>query len=326
MGLHDRDYMREPERRPWDFLRWLTALHWIVWANVIVFILQFIFQAGVRTVTDESGYEQTIPLGGVSVDGLAQGRFWTAITYMFVHSGPLHLVANMFMVWFAGKRVMALLGQRHFLNIYFLSGLVGAAAELMVRAYAEGDTQIPIVGASACAFGLVLALAVMFPEEQITALIYFVLPVRARLWTMAMVMVAVTAAMGLFFLFFFNDSRGAQMANFAHLGGAFMGWYYMRLIGYGGGAMSSERLWRERDPRSLARRPEVVRARRRRLAENIDMEAAADKTASPPDLIREEVDPILDKISEQGIASLTEEERRILERASREIGRNKPGF
>lgn len=323
MGLHDRDYMREPEHRPWDFLKRLSALHWIVWANVIVFILQFIFQVGARTVVDESGFELSIPQGGVSVDGLAAGRFWTAFTYMFVHDGPLHLVANMLMVWFAGKRVMELLGQRHFINIYFLSGLVGAAAELMVRAYVKGDTQIPIVGASACAFGLVLSLAVMFPEEQITALIYFVLPVKARLWTMAVVMVVVTAALGLFFLFFETDSRGAQMANFAHLGGAFMGWYYMRLIGYGGGAMNAERLWRERDARSFARRPEMVRARRRRLAENIDLGAATEKNVAQGDLIREEVDPILDKISEQGIASLTEEERRILDRASRELG--KPG-
>lgn len=321
MGLHDRDYMREAGGGPWEMLRRINALHVILAINITVFILQFVFECFSRRVIDETGAEQFIVYGGVSVDGLARGRFWNAVTYMFVHGGPLHLAANMLMVWFAGKRVLALLGTRHFLNIYFLSGLVGAAAELVIRAYAKQDVQIPIVGASACAFGLILALAVLFPDEQITALIYFVFPVRLKLWTMAMVMLSATVALGLFFLFFFTDSEGARMANFAHLGGAVTGWYYMRLIGYGGRPMTYERLWRERTAAgTLSPRPELARARRRKLAADLEIDVSSVKPADPSgDLMRDEVDPILEKISEQGMSSLTDDERRILERASREI-------
>lgn len=312
--------MRDGARNPWDMLHRINALHVIVAVNIIVFVLQYVFECFSRRVIDATGAEQFIVYGGVSVEGLARGRFWNALTYMFVHGGLLHLGANMLMVWFAGKRVLALLGTRHFLNIYFLSGLVGAGAELVIRAYAKQDIQIPIVGASACAFGLVLALAVMLPEEQITAMIYFVFPVRLKLWTMAMIMLSTTVALGLFFLFFYTDSEGARMANFAHLGGAVTGWYYMRLIGYGGRPMTYERLWSERAGGTFSPRPEMARARRRRLAAEMDIDMDSVKPHDPSaDLMRDEVDPILEKISEQGMSSLTDEERRILERASREI-------
>jgi hypothetical protein len=67
----------------------------------------------------------------------------------------------------------------------------------------------------------------------------------------------------------------------------------------------------------------MVRARHRRLAVNLEIDADSVPPRNPTaDVIREEVDPILEKISEQGMASLTDDERRILERASREIGRS----
>ena len=321
MGLHDRDYMRQPTRSPWELLRGLNALHVIIWANIIVFVAQYFF----GVLGEDDGSEKFMPYGGVSVEGLAGGRFWTAVTYMFVHGSLLHVGGNLLMIYFAGRRVLELLGTRHFLNIYFLSGLVGAAAELLVRAYAQGNMQTPLVGASACGFGLFFALAVMLPHEEITALIYFILPVKMRLWTMAMILLAVSVGLGLFSLFFMKGSEAASVANFAHLGGALTGWYYLRLIGYGGMPMTYERLRRERAVSPFGPRPEMVRARHRRLAVNLEIDPdAVRQSNSKAGVISEEVDPILEKISEQGMASLTDEERRILDRVSREIGR-KPG-
>ncbi|MBX7207215.1 MAG: rhomboid family intramembrane serine protease [Verrucomicrobiaceae bacterium] len=312
--------MRPQTRSPWELLQGVNVLHVIIWANVIVFVAQYVFGAlGERLVFDD-GTEQFMPFGGVSVEGLSKGRFWNAFTYMFVHGSLLHVGGNLMMIYFAGKRVLALLGTRHFLNIYFLSGLIGAAAELVVKAYAQGNTQIPIIGASACGFGLFFALAVMFPHEEVTALIWFIFPVRMRLWTMALGFLGISAGLGVFFMFFMRQSEAASWANFAHVGGALTGWYYLRLIGYGGLPMTFERLRRERSAFGL--RPEMVRARHRRLSVNLEMDAGSSKARdSMADLISDEVDPILEKINEQGMGSLTDEERRTLERVSREISR-----
>ena len=323
MGLHDRDYMRQQTRSPWELLQGLNALHVIIWANVIVFMAQHFFGIlGERSILDD-GSEQFMPYGGVSVDGLAAGRFWTAITYMFVHGSPLHVGGNLLMIYFAGKRLLALLGTRHFLNIYFLGGLVGAAAELLIQGTVRPELHTEIIGASACGFGLFFALAVLFPQEEVTALIYFIFPIKMRLWTMAMILLAVSVGLGLFSLLFMKGSEGGSWANFAHLGGALTGWYYLRLIGYGGMPMTYERLRRERALSPFGPKPEMVRARHRRLAVNLEIDADSVPPRNPTaDVIREEVDPILEKISEQGMASLTDDERRILERASREIGRS----
>lgn len=324
MGLHDRDYMRQQGRSPLELIQGLNALHVIIWINVIVFVAQYFFGVLGERLILEDGSEKFAPYGGVSVSALAGGRFWTAFTYMFVHGSLLHVGGNLLMIYFAGKRVLALLGTRHFLNIYFLSGLVGAAAELLIQGYARPDMPTEIIGASACGFGLFFALAVLFPHEEITALIYFIFPVKMRLWTMAMGLVAVSAGLGLFSLLYMKGSESANWANFAHLGGALTGWYYLRLIGYGGTPMTYERMRRERAVSPFGPRPEMVRARHRRLSVNLELDpdAVERQRNSATDAISEEIDPILEKISEQGMGSLTDEERRTLERASREIGRN----
>jgi hypothetical protein len=114
-----------------------------------------------------------------------------------------------------------------------------------------------------------------------------------------------------------------DVAHFAHVGGALTGWYYMKLIGYDGHVMTFERLYRERTQSPYGRRPAMARTRRLAVDLEVDTEAARRKSSGNPttDMIRDEVDPILDKITDLGSGSLTEEERRILERASREIGR-----
>jgi hypothetical protein len=115
-----------------------------------------------------------------------------------------------------------------------------------------------------------------------------------------------------------------QNAYFAHLGGAFLGWYYVRLMGYGGYPMTYERLWRERQPTRRTQRHAVARVRRERAVPEMDAAAARKRQQQPgrSDLaIMDDVDSILDKISVHGISSLSEEERRLLDEASREISR-----
>jgi membrane associated rhomboid family serine protease len=303
----------------------MNALHVIVWLNVTVFVVQYLFGVWMQEVVVGDGESKGIalvPYGALSLQSLSEGRFWTVVTYMFVHGSVLHVVVNLIMIWFAGRRVLALLGQKAFLQIYFFSGMTGAAMELLLKATVNHDTTTPLVGASAAAFGLLTALAVMLPYEQITAMIYFIIPVNMRLWTMAMIFVGFEVFLGVVGLFW-PEFEMLKVAHFAHVGGALTGWYYMKLLGYDGNVMTFERLHRERAQSPFMRRPAMARTRKLGVNLEVDVEAARKKTSGDAtvDMIREEVDPILDKISDFGISSLTEEERRILERASREISR-----
>jgi hypothetical protein len=88
--------------------------------------------------------------------------------------------------------------------------------------------------------------------------------------------------------------------------------------------MTYERLWRERQPARRAQRHAVARVRRAQATPEIVLEAARKRQQEPGRsglATMEDVDSILDKISTHGISSLSEEEKRLLDEASREISR-----
>ena len=332
MPLYDRDYMRDQPPRRRVARSWLpqwTALHWIIAVNVAVFLAQHVFGLWVAGEPGDPSL-RTQPLGGASVDALLEGQVWTPLTSLFVHRNALHLVFNLVAIWLAGSRVVSLLGSRVFLHIYFLSGLIGLALQFAVSYFILGSTGFTIIGASACAMGLVLAFAAIMPHESVTMMLYFIIPVNVTMSHLATLILGLNATLGLTALVW-HGAPWADYASFAHLGGALAGWYYVRLLGYGGQPMTYEQLWKQQSaPRPRPQRREVARVRRSRPAPAPEMDEVAvrrrqqspGRAVSP---VVEEIDPILDKISTLGMGSLTESERRQLEAASREMaGRDRP--
>ena len=323
MALYDRDYMREGSPRSvYGMVRGLTAFQVIFGINVAVFIMQFVFETG------GVGHPRTgeyMPLGGVSVDELTHGNVWTLFTYMFVHGSVAHFVLNMMLLWFAGRGVQQLFGSRHFALIYLFSGIIGASLEMAVNGFVLGDTATPLVGASASVFGLLMALAVVLPEEKITAFIYFIIPVQLRLWTLAKGLFIIHLVFGLAGVLFHILPEGMKIAYFAHLGGAAFGWFYARSLGYGGRPLTYASQWQPAQYQQQ-RKPAMARTRVRPLSElEIDtVPLAAQRPHDPVAALMEEVvNPLLDKISLHGKDSLSKDEQRTLEQASRELERHR---
>jgi hypothetical protein len=156
-----------------------------------------------------------------------------------------------------------------------------------------------VVGASACAFGLVAAFAAFFPDRELTMLVFFVIPVLMRAKTL-LIFSAVLAVAGVVFS---ESIFGGHVANAAHLGGMAMGFFFVRIILQGH--------W----PRWLGtwRAPEKA-APRRPLAE-------WPEGKSTDEFVANEVDPILEKISAHGLQSLTAREREILEKAREKMAK-----
>ena len=321
MALEDRDYMREaPVEKQWGGL---TAFHAIIALNIAVYILQHGLGVFATAING-----QLIPEGGVSVQALGRGQFWTAFTHMFVHGHFFHLAFNLLLLWPGGRGVQQLFGGLHLVLIYVFSGLLGAAAELTVHGVVSHDIYSILIGASASAFGLLTALAVATPAEEVTALVTFVIPVRLRLWTLVKILCALQLVLGVASLVPGLMPAEMRIAYFAHLGGAAAGWFYARSLGYGGRPQSFGSHWQPELTRS-GRQPEMARARRRMAASSKEDEAgellqqpptSADPVAS---IIEGVVNPLLDKINLHGEASLTEEERLRLKNASDEVKRHR---
>ncbi len=211
----------------------------------------------------------------LSREGLARGYFWQVGTYIFLHGGFVHLLVNCLGLFFAGREVEALCGPRHFLRIFFLGGIIGGLVQL-----AAGPAGIELVGASGGVCAVLLAFTTLMPEMEIAALLFFVIPVRMKAKWLGRAVILLSIGFAVF------GGQG-NIGHMAHLGGAIVGWAYVRRLGYG----LPLRWWR-RGPR-----------------------------APSAHYVSGEIDAILDKIAREGIHSLTPEERRALERGRDAIAR-----
>jgi membrane associated rhomboid family serine protease len=240
--------------------RWVLRL---IVANVIVFLLQ---QAR-ASVTQEL----------VFVPVLLFAKPWTLITYMFLHGNLSHILFNMLGLLFFGPRLEIQLGERDFLLLYFISGIVAGLVSFVTP-------YTPILGASGAVYGVFLGFAYYWPRENIY--IWGVLPVQARF------MVAFMTALSLFGGFGFTSDN---VAHFAHLGGFLGGFLFVKFL---------DRKKKVIDQIvSILPPPDTSKWR------------SIDRTKLH-EVNRTELDRILDKINASGFNSLSMSEREFLDRFS----------
>jgi hypothetical protein len=133
-----------------------------------------------------------------------------------------------------------------------------------------------------------LAYATILPELEMTTLLLFMVPVRLKMRRVGQIALFAAIALLLF-------DRSGSVGHSAFLGGAVAGWFYAHLLGFG--------------RTSLLQR--MLRKRR--------VEAARLRSLSADQFVAEEIDPLLEKISRRGLASLSRRERRLLEQARKKI-------
>lgn len=230
--------------------------------------------------------------------GAAAQRPWTFLTYMFAHVSLLHLTVNGLMILLFGPAVERRMGGAGFVRYVLVCGLGGplAAFGLMFL----GADPIPFVGASAAAFGIALAFALAWPSARV-----FVFPLP---WPVpAPALVGLLALMAL--VPFLVDAHGG-VSQLAYLGGFALGFLYLK------GGELAERRGTLPDGVAPAEPVLVVHSPEQQHAEG-------EPEAPPPARSEadEEMDRLLDKISRQGIASLTAAERRFLDEVSRQLRR-----
>jgi len=278
----DRSTVRGPFQRlsgPFRDLvaRFGSVTQLIIAVNVIVFFVQLICNA-----VNFPYFEQYLAL---SADGLRRGFLWQPITYMFLHGGVWHILINLFILWFFGREVEYFIGPKYFTRLYFMAGIFGAAVWFAFNF----NSYVPVIGASAAVLGCVIAFATLFPDREVTLLLFFILPISLRARYLALVAIAFDVVPLL-------QRTDVGVAHLAHLGGAAFGYLYIKQLGYGTA------------PRWLLWLQGVgARLKLRRHPSPRDR--------SSEEFVSEEIDPILDKIAREGMQSLTRRERKILESA-----------
>ena len=284
--LEDRDYMRQPE-----YGRRMSLTVALIIVNAVVFVFELLVSRQAHSLAVEDHYF------ALSVEGLKHGYVWQLLTFQFMHAGVLHLVFNCWAIYVFGRAIEEALGWKKFLILYLSSGVVGGLFQVLVALLWPDLFGGPVVGASAGGVGLMAAFAVLFPDLEMTLMF---LPVTFRAKTLLIFSAVVTVALIVFPI--------DHVANAAHLGGMLTGVVFIRQFIQGRWPQ-----WQFPSRRAAPRQLVSTRA-----GKGSFWRAApdpADEDLSTDEFVKSEVDPILEKISQHGINSLTERERQILEKA-----------
>ena len=221
---------------------------------------------------------------------------WSPLTYMFLHGDFWHIFMNMLMLFFFGPPLEAKWGSSEFIRYYLVCGFGGVALSFLFMSSG-------IIGASAAVYGVMLAFAMAWPTAPIY--VWGIFPVQAKWLVAFLFLVTFTSALGSTG----GGGTGGGVAHFAHLGGFLAGLLYLKTD------------WRA--SQTIQNMGKAARARRfASVPREEEREAAASGQRRRSDDAGEKrtldaVDRVLDKISAEGLSSLTEQERQLLDEVSK---------
>jgi len=285
--------------------RMTRAVQWLLAMNIGIYFLQL-------TLFGSDAVYSALALDPARFPS----AWWTIGTYMFVHAWLAHLAFNMFTLWMFGPRLEQEWGTRTFVQFYLWCGLGGAVAHLLFAQHSS------VIGASGAISGVLVAYALRWPDEEVY--LFGVIPMKSR-W-----LVAAMLAMNIIFAL----SPSSRIDWTAHVGGMAFGWIFLKLYAVGG--INRVRGWvsavpddSEDMPRAVPRNRAPMRDRSAGVDEVVSRSNAVvlresksvqhvPKQETPKEYAAR-VNRVLDKISQQGMASLTRDERRLLEDMSRKL-------
>jgi len=301
MGLDSRDYYR-PQG---SFSYFPPVIKRLLIINVAIFFIQKIFESisfsGVPGQFILNHYFALNPLVGIE----SNFQIWQLFTYQFMHGDFMHIFFNMLMLWMFGNEIENIMGSKKFLVFYLVSGL-GAGVLQLVGTPILSDNFGYTIGASGAVYGVMIAFAMFFPDRYI--MFYFLIPVKAK-YLIAFLIV----------LEFISVGDASFVAHLAHIGGAITGVIFLLIDRKN--QFNINRAFRNfKKQSSFGNNP--FRARyQKKPANDYDVEEAQfydiNETKKSEDVTQEEIDKILDKISQSGYKGLSEREKRVLFEASK---------
>ncbi|MFK8273120.1 rhomboid family intramembrane serine protease [Capnocytophaga canimorsus] len=224
---------------------------------------------------------------------------WTLITYAFHHASFSHLFWNMFLLFFVGQIFLNLFHKKQFLNTYFLGVIFGGITFLLIYGYFSNPLENTVlVGASGGIMCLLIFLCTTVPNYGVNLLFNF----RVRLWHIGAFMIVLDI------LQISSNTSG----RIVHLGGALAGllWgLYTRQLRF----KSSKKNWQKLTKKRNASK--VLKVQKKSV-----IQADITKKLSDQQRLKQhKINTILEKINRSGYAALSEEEKKFLFEASKEM-------
>ncbi|MEI6891122.1 MAG: rhomboid family intramembrane serine protease [Pontiella sp.] len=246
------------------------SVKFLLMVNIAVFVLDYV-------------------LGIPIFDGLSLQADWyrtpfgfgQLFTYMFIHSTPMHLFANMLGLFFIGPTVERTMGAYKFYILYYVSGIIGGLGWSLIA----GPNGLSCVGASGSVMGILGAFGAFYPNAKL--LLWFIIPCRAWMLVVGLAIWELHETI--------STPYVGGIANAAHLMGGIAGCCYALTLKY----------------------PQRFQKFKSKLP-GVGKRAPQTRPAPKPErLSKEEIDAILDKIGKEGMGALSPRERELLKRATR---------
>ena len=218
---------------------------------------------------------------------------WSLISYFFLHLGFTHILWNMLFLYWFGKIIQDNIGNNAVISLYVLGGIIGGLSYMalfnIIPYYDNRISESLMLGASAGVFSIVAGSATLLPNY--TFYLLFLGPVRIKYIALFYILLS--------FLDVTGSNAGGEIA---HLGGAMIGYLFIRQlqngVNIGEGVINIVNFF------------------------NKEKNKKSDQKSSPTeetkyDISQDEIDKILDKISESGYSSLSKNEKEKLFNASK---------
>jgi membrane associated rhomboid family serine protease len=215
---------------PDDELQWRRPFAWVTWTLIVSVIGVFILQ-----LVELHRYHDDVVGNALafSPDALQDHRYYTLLTYAWAHAVAifgystwffwLHIVANLIPLACLGPALEEILGHGRFLALY----LGGAIVSVLVWYSFNSDSGESIIGASGAVFAVIAGIGTALPRQRVTVLLFYVVPLRMSMSTVALVACGLEAA---FIVFQYIPPLAPyslpEIAHSAHLGGAAFGAFY----------------------------------------------------------------------------------------------------
>lgn len=280
----------------------------ILIGNLSLFVLQIVL-----------GRFLSIPLElylGLSRLALEKGLIFQVFTYMWLHSTDqfMHIIFNMFGVWMFGRELEHSWGTNQFLKYYIASG-VGAGIVILVLDLLFGSQFTLTIGASGALFGILLASAMSWPDREVY--LYFLFPIKMKYF--------VTGFGVISFLGLLGDGSG-NVSHSGHLGGLLAGYLYIMYKRKGwskffdlkkgdvkiSNSKGSQKGYRSKKWDNVIHIGKPGRGYARDAANGSGFNSKDDLWK------KKKVDELLDRISQNGLDSLSDEEKQFLNKISKD--------
>lgn len=286
-----------------------NALVQIILINLIVFLALLVLKVILVISGGEGIYRAIITKLMLPADlGVFIIQPWTIFTYFFTHEGFLHILFNMLFLYWFGRIITEFLGSNRVIALYVMGGIVGGIFYILiynfVPFYHDRVAGSLMLGASAGVYAIVVGAATFMPNY--TFFLLLIGPVKIKYIALFYVILSFANTIG--------SNAGGELA---HLAGAGLGYIYITQLKKGNDMGTWVISVMDYFKSFFVSQPKIKVTHRSEKTKRRKSGSSTSSKNTSSTVEQDEIDAILDKISQSGYESLTKEEKQKLFNASK---------